>query len=192
MPIVNPGTVILNGENPFIWLSETPDGPRTSEASLWTINWSPKGAGHALFVRSELTDGRWRIYADNVELVRWMQSTIQGMLVPETADQTIPTRLATFSHNGDTRTTWSHTIHGETEEIVMTWHDMGQPLLVSDNEPVTEPPERPYGVSAVMIPATRAELSINGKQAKGEIWQTSLDDHAFATAALSFSESWRE
>ncbi|SFL17926.1 hypothetical protein SAMN04488518_11983 [Pseudovibrio ascidiaceicola] len=55
MPSVNPGTAILNGENPFIWLSETRDGPRTSEASLWTITYSLYGAGHALFIKSGLT-----------------------------------------------------------------------------------------------------------------------------------------
>jgi hypothetical protein len=192
MPKVNDGTIIVNGENPFIWLSETPEGPRSSEASLWPITWSPKGAGHAFFIKSELTDNQWRIYTDNVELTRWMQSTVQGMLVPETKDQTIPTVPATFERAGDTKEAWTHTIKGDKDEIVMRWFNMAQPILVSDNDPVTEPPERPYGVSAVMIAAERAELYVNGQQAKGQIWPFELDGKPFTSGALAFSESWRE
>ena len=191
MPSVNPGTIILNGENPFIWLSETADGPRTSEASLWTITYSPEGAGHALFIKSELTEGQWRIYTDNVDMTRWLQGTVQGMLVPETADRSIVTVAGKFDRWGDTRETWIQTIGSEHDEIVMAWHDMAQPLLVSD-DPVTDPPQRPYGVNAVMIPASRAELTLNGRRASGSIWPFELDGHPFSSGALAFSESWRK
>jgi hypothetical protein len=191
MPSVNPGTVILNGENPFIWLSKTKDGPRTSEASLWTITYSPKGAGHALFIKSELTNDEWRIYTDNVEMTRWLQSTVQGMLVPETKDQSIATISAEFDRSGDTQKAWSQAIRSAEDEVVMSWFDMHQPLLVSD-ETVSDLPLRPYGVSAVMIPAERAVLTVNGQQARGQIWPMDLDGHAFTTGALAFSESWRE
>ena len=85
LPPIVPGKLILNGENPFIRLSHAPGEPPTSDASLWTITYSPRGAGHALFVKSELTDDRWRIYSDNPQMVRWLQTTVQGMLNPETA-----------------------------------------------------------------------------------------------------------
>ncbi|WP_057462297.1 hypothetical protein [Pseudovibrio sp. POLY-S9] len=190
MPSVNPGTVILNGENPFIWLSETKDGPRTSEASLWTITYSPKGAGHALFIKSELTNDEWRIYTDNVEMTRWLQSTVQGMLGPDTKDQSISTINAEFDRSGDTQKAWSQTIRSAEDEIVMSWFDMHQPLLVSD-ETVSDLPLRPYGVSAVMIPAEKAVLTVKGQQARGQIWPMDLDGHPFTTGALAFSESWR-
>ncbi|KZL13320.1 hypothetical protein [Pseudovibrio sp. Ad26] len=105
MPSVNPGTVILNGENPFIWLSET--------------------------------------------------------------------------------------IRSAEDEVVMSWFDMHLPLLVSD-ETVSDLPLRPYGVSAVTTPAERAAFTVNGQQARGQIWPMDLDGHAFTTGALAFSESWRE
>ena len=190
MPFVNPGTIILNGENPFIWLSETADGPRTSEASLWTITYSPEGAGHALFVKSELTEDQWRIYTDNVDMTRWLQETVQGMLAPETADRSIAVIAGKFDRRGNTRETWIQTIGSEHDEIVMAWHDMAQPVLVSD-DPVTDPPQRPYGVNAVMIPASRAELTLNGRRASGRIWPFELDGHPFSSGALAFSESWR-
>ena len=34
-PTVDPNRVILTGENPFIRLSESDDGPATSEANFW-------------------------------------------------------------------------------------------------------------------------------------------------------------
>ena len=38
-----------------------------------------------LYLKSELTEQRWRIYSDNIAMARWLQSTVQGMLNAETA-----------------------------------------------------------------------------------------------------------
>jgi len=46
LPPIVPGKPILNGENPFIRLSHAPGEPFTTDASLWTVTWSPRGAGH--------------------------------------------------------------------------------------------------------------------------------------------------
>ena len=53
--------VILTGENPFIRLSETDGGPQTTNASYWRIITCPAGPGHVLYLKSELTENRWRI-----------------------------------------------------------------------------------------------------------------------------------
>jgi hypothetical protein len=190
LPTVKPGKIILNGENPFIWLYETEGGEKSTEASVWTINYSEKGAGHALFIKSELTEDQWRIYSDNTEMVRWLQSTVQGMLNPDTADHTIPVIIAEFKHCGDVNDNWTQIIKSKEDEIVMNWYKMGEPLLVQD-EQVSEP-GRPYGVNAVMIPSQGASLNFNGQMAKGSIYPMELDGHAFSTAALAFSENWRQ
>ena len=64
------------------------DGRRrlTTNASFWRIITCPAGPGHVLYMKSELTDDRWRIYSDNIAMARWLQSTVQGMLNAETAD----------------------------------------------------------------------------------------------------------
>lgn len=186
---VQPGKIILNGENPFIWLHETEGGPRTSEASIWTITYSEKGAGHILLIKSELTNNDWRIYTDNPELARWMQTTVQGMLNPETKDLSIPITSAEFSRSGDVGTTWRQTVISAEDVIIMEWYDIKKPILVQ-NDKVSEP-GRPYGVSAVMIPCEDAKLTLNGKKAKGKVLPMVLDGHPFNTAALAFSENWR-
>lgn len=189
LPIVQKGKIILNGENPFIWLHETKDGLRTTEASIWTITYSEKGAGHILFLKSELTNNQWRIYSDNKALARWMQLGVQGMLNPETTDLNIPIFNAKFTHSGDTKKQWIQKVKGENDEIAMTWNNMTEPILVQD-EPITES-NRPYGVSAVMIPAKNAILTLNGIKAKGQIWPMDLNGTPLSTGALAFSENWR-
>ncbi len=125
------GKLILNGEKPFIRLSRAPGGPFSSDASLWTITYSPRGAGHALFVRSELTDERWRIYADNRELVRWLQATVQGTLNPETAGSHIALLEAMLSRQGDLQDSWAQKVHSSADEITLTWRSLIEPLLMA-------------------------------------------------------------
>jgi hypothetical protein len=110
------------------------------------------------------------------------------MLNPETAGPSIPVIEAGFSHYGDVRDSWTQVIKSAQDEIVMTWYDMEPPILVQDDE-VSEP-GRPYGVSAVMVPAGRARLTLNGQQARGQLWPMVLNGHPFSTGVLAFSESW--
>src|SRR5947199_181142 len=101
----DPNRTILTGENPFIRLSDTDGGTITTNASYWRIITCPMGPGHVLYLKSELTENRWRIYSDNIAMARWLQSTVQGMLNPETEDQTIPVVDTEFTKTGDTRPT---------------------------------------------------------------------------------------
>ena len=94
MSTVDPNRVIVTGENPFIRLSETDGGELTTDASFWRILFSPAGPGHVLYLKSELTEGAMRIYSDNLAMARWLQSTVQGMLNPETADTGLARREA--------------------------------------------------------------------------------------------------
>src|SRR5215472_4193996 len=85
----DPNNTILTGENPFIRLSATDGAPFSTNASFWRIILCPAGPGHVLYVKSELTSDRWRIYSDNIAMARWLQSTVQGMLNEELKDQSI-------------------------------------------------------------------------------------------------------
>ena len=187
---VDPNRLILTGENPFIRLSGTDGGPITTNASFWRILISPAGPGHVLYLKSELTENKWRIYSDNIAMARWLQATVQGMLNPETADQSIPVTDAQFSKNGDARDFWTERAVSHDEEIALTWHDIGEPLLIH-----THPGPRPaskYGVCTVLMPALGARVTINGVQAKGRPFPTQRDGRPFSTCALAFSESWTE
>ena len=130
MSIADPNKTILTGENPFIRLSLKDGDPNSTDASYWRIIFSPVGPGHVLYLKSELTEGRWRIYSDNIAMARWLQTTVQGMLNAELSDTTIPCADATFSKTGDPRYFWTEYIKSHSEDISLTWFDIGEPLLI--------------------------------------------------------------
>ena len=121
MSIADPNKTILTGENPFIRLSLKDGDPNSTDASYWRIIFSPAGPGHVLYLKSELTEGRWRIYSDNIAMARWLQTTVQGMLNAELSDTTIPCAEATFSKAGDPRYFWTEYIKSHSEDISLTW-----------------------------------------------------------------------
>ena len=189
MSTVDPHRVMMTGENPFIRLSKTEGGPETTQASFWRVIWSSAGPGHVLYLKSELTDDEWRIYADNIAMARWLQNTIQGVLNEALADTAIPVIDAEFEKSGDPNYFWTEQILTPDEDITLTWHDLGDPLLVH-TEP--DPAGRPYGVCTILIPATSARLTVNGVQAAGQPWPNDREGRPFSTCALAFSESWTQ
>ena len=190
MSVPDPHRVVLTGENPFIRLSPIDGAENTTDASFWRILFGPAGPGHVLYLKSELTDNKWRIYSDNIAMARWLQATIQGMLSAETADTSIPVIDAEFTKEGDPAYFWTERISSEIDDIAMTWHDLGDPLLIH-TEP-EDPPGRAYGVCTVLIPCMGTRLTMNGVQAAGQAWPREREGRPFGTCALAFSESWTE
>ncbi len=190
MSTVDPNRVIVTGENPFIRLSEKDGDPITTNASFWRILFSPAGPGHVLYLKSELTDGEWRIFSDNIAMAKWLQSTVQGMLNPELADLSIPVTDADFNRSGDYRDFWTESLTSYDEEISLTWFAPGDPLLVH-TDPKSDP-ARPYGVCTVLVPVSGARVVVNGVQAKGSPFPREREGKPFSTCALAFSESWTE
>ena len=188
MTTADSNRVILTGENPFIRLSAVDSDNFTTNASYWRILFSPAGPGHVLYLKSELTEHRWRIWSDNIAMARWLQTTVQGMLNADLLDTTIPVVDAEFSRNGDPRYFWTERVAARHEDLSLTWYDIGDPLLIH-----TQPfnvPERPYGVCTVLVPALGTRLSLNGRQAAGKSWKRQREGRPFSTSALAFSESW--
>ncbi|MGE0424415.1 MAG: hypothetical protein AB7O88_19290 [Reyranellaceae bacterium] len=191
MSVADANRVIVTGENPFIRLSEKDGDPNSTDASFWRILFCPGGPGHVLYLKSELTENRWCIYSDNIAMARWLQSTVQGMLNPELKDLSIPVTDAEFGKSGDPRYFWTERAITLDEEIALTWHDIGDPLLIH-TQPNAQPNPRPYGVCTVLVPALGARLTVNGEQAKGQPWKREREGRPFSTCALAFSESWTE
>ena len=189
MSTADPNSVIVTGENPFIRLNTVDSDNFTTNASYWRIIFSPAGPGHVLYLKSELTENRWRIWSDNIAMARWLQTTVQGMLNAELLDTTIPVTDAEFSKTGDPRYFWTEKISARGEDVALTWHDIGDPLLIH-TQPNTA--GRRYGVCTVLIPALGARLSRNGVEAKGRPWKREREGRPFSTCALAFSESWTD
>ena len=185
---IDPNRLLLTGENPYIRLSATDDGPVTSDASFWRILFSPGGPGHVLFLQSELTSNQPRIYTDNIQMTRWLQGEIQGRINATFGNLEIPATEASFRSSGDLRSFWTEWCSAHGEDIALTWSDLGEPFM-SHSFPGSNP-ERPHGVATVLIPASGARITRNGEQAAGRPWPRQRDDRAHSTSALAFSESW--
>ena len=190
MSTVDANRVILIGENSVIRLSKTDTESFSTNASFWRILSSPGGPGHVLYLKSELTQSRWRIYADNIAMARWLQSTVIGSINAELLDLTIPVTDAQFSKSGDMRDFWTERADARDDEIVLTWYRMGGPFLVH-TQPNTIP-GRPYGMCTVLVPAQGARLTRNGVEAEGRPWPRDREGRPSSTSVLGLCESWTQ
>ena len=159
----DPNEVRLTGENSFIRLHDGEGGPMLTRSSHWRVLHSPGGAGHVLFIKSDLTNDDVKIYADNIALARWLQEEIESMLFPEFADQNIPVIAAEFEREGDTFTYWTESVESDEERILLTWHDFLEPFMI------TVPPRSgPRKVTwCVQLLYSRAERSAYPEQHSG-------------------------
>ena len=157
----------MTGENSFIRLS--PDGGKTlvTRASHWRVLWCPAGSGHTLFVQSDLTEGKPRVYADNPAVARWLQTSIEALLFPTFADTNLPVMSATFGRSGDVHSSAVETVDSATDHIRLTWWDTIEPFVLT-MAPGTN--NRPIGVFSTFFPARSAQLELNGRFASGKVW----------------------
>jgi hypothetical protein len=184
---VDPNEVLMTGENSFIRLSR--DGGKTlaDRASHWRVLWCPAGAGTALFLQSELTDGKARVYSDNAAVARWLQKTIESLLFPAFADTSLPIVPAAFARAGDARSTAVETVVAAADRISLTWWDTIEPFVL------TMPPGmngRPIGVFSTFFPARSAQLELNGRFATAQVWAEQRGDRQSSSACLAWSETW--
>ena len=185
-PLTDPNQVRMTGENQYMRLHASEQGPMTTRCSHWRVLFSPAGSGHALFLRSDVTDDEVRIYTDHVEVARWLQQEI--LTTGEFSDRTIPTKTARFSRLGDTHTYWTETIETAEEHLLLTWTDFIEPFVI--NVPVGSTPERPLGWSSVFVPARSVRLSLNGRMATGKAFPEMRGERQSSTAGLALSETW--
>ncbi len=187
MPPVDPNAVLMTGENSFIRLS--PDGGKTQSdrVSHWRVLWCPAGAGHVLFIQSTLTDGRVRLYGDNIAVARWLQMTIESLLFPPFADTALPVLAAAFERHGGPWSTATETVVTAGGRITLSWYDCIEPFVLH------APPgfnNRAIGVFSTFFPARAAQLELDGRVATGSVWPEMRGDRQGSSACLAWSETW--
>jgi hypothetical protein len=187
MPPVDPNEVLMTGENSFIRLSADGGKTLTDRTSHWRVLWCPAGGGHVLFIQSTLTDGKIRVYSDNIAVARWLQKTIESVLFPAFADISLPVISAAFERHGGPWSSATETIVAADARIVMSWYDCLEPFVLN------APPgfnNRPIGVFSTFFPARAAQLELNGRVATGSPWLEMRGDRQGSSATLAWSETW--
>ena len=185
--MVDPHNVVMTGENSFIRLSN--DGGKTiaDRTSHWRVLWSPAGQGHVLFIESPLTGQGPCIYSDNIGVARFLQRTIESLLYKEFADESLPVMDAEFQRTGNSLSTVEERIVSDDGEIVMAWWDLMAPFVL------TMPPgamDRPIGVYSTFLPASGAQLSVNGEAAGANVFPQDRFGKASSSCVLAWSETW--
>ncbi|HIN04928.1 MAG TPA: hypothetical protein EYM65_01645 [Dehalococcoidia bacterium] len=183
----DPAEIRLTGENSFIRLEQEEGGTETTRTSHWRVLYSPAGAGHVLFLKSDLIDDEVRIYSDNIAMTRWLQGEIESMLFDEFADESIPVIEAEFTKSGDSRAFWTEKIESDEEIVLLTWYDFVEPFML--NNPAVAG-GRTHGVYSCFIPAMRAQITVNGDTAEGDVVKQMRGDKQSSSACLAWSETW--
>ena len=184
----DPNEVRMTGENSFIRLHIEVGGPMTTRSSHWRVLHSPGGAGHVLFLKSDLTNDEVKVYSDNIALARWLQEEIESMLFPEFANENIPVIPAEFVREGDTFTYCTEIVESAEEQILLTWHDFLEPFMIT--VPPGAMPGRTHGVYSCFIPAQRAQLTLNSIPAQGVTLLQDRDGRQSSSSVLAWSETW--
>jgi hypothetical protein len=187
MPPVDPNAVLMTGENSFIRLSADGGKTQSDRVSHWRVLWCPAGAGHALFIQSTLTDGRVRVYGDNIAVARWLQRTIETLLFPPFADTGLPVIAAAFERHGGPWSSTTETVIAANARITLSWYDCIEPFVLH------APPgfnDRPIGVFSTFFPARAAQLEVDGRVAAGSVWPEMRGDRQGSSACLAWSETW--
>jgi len=149
-------------------------GPIGLAVSLWCRFF---GAGHVLFAQSkQLTSGRVQIYSDNAAVARWLQRSIETLLFPAFADESLPIIAAEFARGGDPRAAAWETVTSANEKIRLTWYDCIAPFVLT-MAPGTN--NRPIGVFSTFFPARSAQAEINGMAATNKPWAEKRGDWLF-------------
>ena len=183
----DPAEVRLTGENSFIRLVREEGGTETTRVSHWRVLYSPSGAGHVLFLKSDLIDDEVRIYSDNIAMTRWLQGEIESMLFEEFADESIPVIEAEFTKSGDGRSFWTEKVESDEEIVLLTWYDFVEPFMLVSPAVAGG---RTHGVYSCFIPAMRAQITVNGDAAEGDVVKQMRGDKQSSTACLAWSETW--
>lgn len=196
---INPGRVDWSGENPGIYLKESPDADYTALALFFRVVLSPYGRGHAAIVvgAPDSEDG-WPeapnfIMTDNQQMMRWI---IDGWV----------TKMPTFvgrkglaamrwldldsveRRPNDLKTSYSEVLRGSGVTLEMNWLDIGSPLPVEVTKENSATKE--HEMYSVFLEARRAEIRINGTPLKGSVQTRPFFGRTMSTAFLAFSETW--
>jgi hypothetical protein len=188
MPAVDPNKVHFTGENSFVRLKTDADGPETTVGAHWRTLISPGGPGTCLFLRSDATDGAVKLYADNIDMARWLQGELETILNPPFADTSMAIAEATFSREGTFGGTYREIIESADGRIVMSWSDMGEPfqLTLQPNNNDTGP----WAVYSCLTPCKTASIDVAGRQAAGAPYEMALGGHTGTSCCLAWSETW--
>ena len=195
---IQPGPVDWSGENPGIYLKESPEGPWTGLMCFFRIVTSPYGLGSGIVVldRPDSDAGLPNVsnicISDNEPLARYL---IEGFFSKFASFRVSPgirglTHLPAVEvrREGDTRSTYSEVVCSADHEVIATWKNLGAPYAV--DMPTENGPTKKHQMYSVFLDATDASVTIDGRPLRGRVTERDFAGTRKSPAFLAFSESW--
>ena len=192
------GTIDWSGENPGMYLKETPDGPFVSLVSFFRVVLSPHGRGHGLVLLEAPKAAESRPDAlnvcvtDNEPLARYLMANFVchfGAFRGQPAVAAVEyRRLDAVETEGDSRSRYQERVTGQGIEAVLTWDELGTPFMV--DMPADRGATGAHRMFSLFVDCHRATAKINGRALKGRSQPRDFAGRTSTTAFLAFSETW--
>jgi hypothetical protein len=94
---------------------------------------------------------------------------------------------ATFAQSGDAIRAWTERITSRDSELVLTWYDFAAPIIIA-NPAGGE--SQPHGVYSILVPARRAQLTVNGAAVPGTPQPAQIEGAESSSCCLALAETW--
>ncbi|MBT6348905.1 MAG: hypothetical protein HOJ50_07090 [Proteobacteria bacterium] len=195
---VNPGIVEWAGDNPGIYLRESPNGPWTGLGIFFRVLYSAHGQGSVMIVlgdpskTTEFPDSRNVCLTTNLELTRYLIDDFIKRF-PSFRDQPgldTMTWLEVESHSsdGDMATSWTETMRATGCTAQMCWNDLGNPFAVEVGP--KDSATGTHDMYSVFLEARSASISVNGVPLTGRVCERLFFGRKMSTAFMAVSETW--
>jgi hypothetical protein len=196
--LVQPGEVDWSGENPGMYLKETPEGSFVTLVSFFRVVASPYGRGHALvlleapLLHRSLPEALNVCVTDNDALARYLVTNFAAHFGAFKDAEALPymeyVPLEGVAASGDTRSAYMEWIKGPGVEVTLSWEDLGEPFMV--NIPKEKSATGKHTLHSLFVDARRVTTTVNGRSLKGKPVSREFAGRQSSTAFLAYSETW--
>lgn len=194
---VVPGQIDWSGENPGMYLRESPEGVSSALISFFRVVVSPFGPGHAAFALLDPngtgTDALPNAcFTDNEPLARYLASNFVaffGAFKGNPRLDSLEFRPANrFEHEGSHTTSWSEIVSGPGVHLEMTWSDLYDTFQL--DVPIEKSATGKHRMFSLFVSARQGVCTFNGVRAPGMAVARDAHGRAGSSAFLAFSETW--
>jgi hypothetical protein len=195
---INPGVVDWSGENPGMYLKESPDGPFVTLISFFRVVRSPHGRGHAAFLLQDPQGSGQSIarpnlcLTDNEPLARYLKEgfvkcfgAFRGAAGLESCRFE---KGADFVAVGDALTSYTERFRGPMGEVSLTWEGLSDAFMVE--LPKAQSATGQHDLFSLFVTASAVRVSIGGRGVAGRPVPRDMAGKPTSTAFLAFSETW--
>lgn len=197
-PPFNPNEIDWSGENPGMYLKESPDGPFVTLVSFFRVVTSAHGKGHAAFMLLDpYGDGNNAdrpnvCLTDNEPLAAYVQKGFVSHFGAFKSARGLSNLQMKpgwdFMASGDGRTSHSEWFRSAIGQVNLTWSKLSAPFMVELMKEQSATGK--HEMFSLFLESSLATITINGKPVAGKSVPRDWIGRKSTTAFLAFSETW--